>query len=135
MRFFLERTLKRLEREGNDDLLQVHTLGPAYFTTPDLYDLLEKLERQKEIVAQQQTNLRRFGMMLPLFIIGAFLANYFAAHWLGLGLLAGVPFVLTFFTYHTVRIKRQFPTFPNSKYIERSIQMELKRRREESSIF
>lgn len=135
MRFFLERTLKRLEREGNDDLLQVRTLGPEFFTTPDLYELLEKLECQRDVVAKKQYYLKCFGMLLPFSLIGAFLSNYFAVYWLGIALLAAVPLVFGFLMYHTLRIKRQYPTFYDTQHIERSIRQELKRRREESSIF
>lgn len=135
MRFFLERTLKRLEREANDDLLQVRTLGPEFFTTPDLYELLEKLERQRGVVAKKQYQLKCFGMLLPFSIIGAFLSNYFALYWLGVGLLAFVPLIFGVLMYHSFRIKHQHPTFYDTHHIERSIRQELKRRREESSIF
>ncbi len=135
MRFFLERTLKRLEREGNDDLLQIRMLGPEFFPTPDLYELLEKLERQRDVVDKKQYHLKCFGMLLPLFIIGAFLSNYFTVYWLGVALLAGIPMIFGFLMYHAFRIKQQYPTFHDTHHIERSIRQELKRRREESSIF
>jgi len=135
MRFFLERTLKRLEREGNNDLLQVRTLGPEFFSTPDLYELLEKLEYQKENVTHERTSLRRFGMLLPFILIVAFLSNYFNLYWLGMTMLGCVPLILGYFIYHSIRIRQQYPTFFDTQNIEWSIRQELKRRREESSIF
>lgn len=134
MRYFLDRTLERIEREGNDDLLLVHTLGPQHFSTPDLYDMLEQLEAQKELVARKLSNLYRMGSLIPVFVIATFLASYFKITWLGILFLSAVPILGILFSIRTVRIRRDHPTYYDSQIIEYKIRQEL-RRRQESSIF
>ena len=134
MRYFLDRTLERIEREGNDDLLLVHTLGPRHFPTPDLYDMLEQLERQKEVVSQKLSNLYRMGVFIPVSIIGTFLAGYAQITWLAVLFISAVPILGILFTVRSVRIRRDHPTFYDTQVIENKIRQELKRR-QESSIF
>ncbi len=134
MRYFLDRTIERIEREGNDDLLLVHTLGPQDFSTPDLYDMLEQLEGQKETVSNKLSNLYRMGILIPLFVIATFLASHFQVTWLGILFLSAVPILGILFTFRTVRIRRDHPTYYDSQVIEYKIRQEL-RRRQESSIF
>lgn len=134
MRYFLERTLHRIEREANDDLLQLKTLGPQHFPTADLYDLLEQLEGQKKLVRTKLQYLYRIGALIPVCIAATFVAIYFGIPWLALVFLAGVPLFGVWFTVRSLRIRREYPTYYNSQVLEYKVRQEL-RRRQESSIF
>ena len=135
MRLFLDRIIKRIEREGNDDLLQLSSLGPQFFPTPDLYDLLEQLERQKETVALKISGLYKISGLILVVFIGCLLANYFSQFYLFTALLTCVPIFGIFLAYRSIQIRRQHPTYFRTKTLEQNIRLELQRRREESSIF
>lgn len=135
MQYFMDRTLRRIEREANDDLLQVQTLGPQHYSTPELYDLLEQLEEQKGIVSQKFFHVYRIGSLIPVFIIGTFLSTYFEISWLAFMMISCVPLLGIYFTVRSFRIRREHPTYYDSQLIEDKIYQELRRRREESSIF
>jgi hypothetical protein len=132
--FFLNRMLRRLEREANDELLQVLTLGPHHYSTPELYNLLEQLELQKKIVAAKMNRHYRLGAAVPLLIAATFLLGYFEARALAFLSLALIPLTGGLFTYRMWRLRREHPTYHDSAMLERLIRQEL-HRRESSSIF
>ena len=54
--YFLNRTLKRLENEGNNDLLQIMEFGPQPYSTNELKLLLGRLRRETREVIRLQKN-------------------------------------------------------------------------------
>ncbi len=132
--FFLNRQLRRIEREANDDLLQVLELGAHYFSTPELYDLLDRVQEQRQLVSQKLDKLYRFGILTPVFFLATFLASYFQIKLLAILFISAVPVMLVLFSYRSMRLRRDHPTYYDSEAIEKAIRQEL-HRREGSSIF
>ena len=135
MHYHLDRMLKKLEQDGNNDLLQVHTLGPQFYSTPELYDLLEELNRQRRMVSAKLTRVYRIGAIIPVLVLATFMASYYQALPLALACVAGIPVIGLVFTFRTLRLRREYPTFFESQTIEYKIRQEIKRRQEESSVF
>ncbi len=133
--YLLNQSLKRLERESNNDLLQILELGPQHYTTKELEDMLREIERQRKVVPRKLQKMYRIGAVIPGIISLIFLVAYLKIPFLGYALLGGIPMVIFFYARANYKIKKQYPTYHDSKLIEQVIRQELNRRREESSIF
>jgi len=132
--FFLERHLRKIEKEANDDLLMIIEAGPQYYTNQELYHLLDKLGLQEYEVLQFNRKL-----FIILASVSLWMILLVASHALGLSWLAGVMTVLVLsfilaFAVGKIYLYQKFKTFRSSGLIRSIIQQELERRQKDASI-
>lgn len=133
--YLLERQLQRLEREADDDLLQVLEGGPEYYTNHELYGLLDQLRRQTREVNQYNQKRMILGGSISIWIGAGFLCGAFGLRTIGYFFIACVPFSALAFMIATFYLKRRFRTYRHTRLIESIIHQELERRRKDASIF
>lgn len=133
--YLLEQQLKRLEREAADDLMQVLEGGPEYYSTQELYGLLEQLRRQALYVNRFNQKRLIAGASISMWIGASFLCGAFGLIRLGYAFLILVPFSAGLFLFATLYMRKRFPTHRHSRHIEAIIYQELERRRKDASIF
>lgn len=132
--FFLERQLRRIERDVNDDLLMVLEVGPQYYTNRELYALTERLRRQELHYLTLQRYFYLVLLTIPCWIGLFFLANAFGSHSLARYLLCGVPVAIVVFFAGSAYIRHRFRNCRYANLIRSIIQQELERRRKDASI-
>lgn len=133
--FFLNRRLKRIEREANDDLRLVCDLGPEDFPTHELHHLLSRLNRQQRAVGRIQTFLFLTCMSTALWVVIAFVLFSSDRTVLAYGVLALVPIcglILLLGVHHR---EQRFFTYRYHDEMVRRIQGELERRRKDARIY
>lgn len=132
--FFLERQLRRIERDVNDDLLMILEVGPQYYSNRELYDLTDKLRRQELRYFSLQRYFYLILLTIPCWIGSFFLANAFGFHGVARYLLCGVPVAIVVFFAGSAYIRFRFSNCRYANLIRSIIQQELERRRKDASI-
>ena len=132
--FFLDRHLRKIEKEANDDLLMVMEAGPQYYTNQELYHLLDKLGLQEYEVLQFNRKL-----FIILASVSLWLVLLFVSHAVGLSWLAAIMTFLTAsfllaFAVGKIYLHQKFKTYRSSGLIRSIIQQELERRQKDASI-
>ena len=133
--FFLNRRLKRIEREANDDLRLVLELGPEDFPTHELHHLLRRLNRQRRAVVRLKALLFLTSLSTALWIAAAFVlftTQRTVAAYLVLGMVPISGLSLLFGAHYR---ERKFFTHRYHDRLVRSIQGELERRRKDARIY
>lgn len=133
--FFLNRRLKRIEREANDDLRLVLELGPEDFPTHELHHLLRRLSRQQRSVSRLKVLLFLSSLSTALWIAAAFVlftTQRPAAAYLVLGMVPIAGLSLVFGVHYR---DRKYFTHRYHDQLVRIIQGELERRRKDARIY
>ncbi|MCB0630064.1 MAG: hypothetical protein R2824_16830 [Saprospiraceae bacterium] len=132
--FFLERQLRRIEREVSNDLLMILEVGPQYYSNQELYELIDELQMQESRSKRLQRHFFLFLVLIPAWVCGYFLANAF-----GWGPGAQVFFYLipaSFLTFLSGNLycRYRYRNCRHANLIRSIIQQELERRRKDASI-
>lgn len=131
----LQRHLRRIEQEGNNDLLLIMEFGADAYDTRELRLLLENALQQKTIAGRWQHRLFITGFSIPLWTALAIIAAAFELQLLSIGLLALIPVSLLAAVLGHTWLRRSFPVFRDIHLVASIIQQELERRRKDASIF
>ncbi|MEN0002601.1 MAG: hypothetical protein AAF798_00610 [Bacteroidota bacterium] len=133
--FFLNRQLKRIERDANDHLMLLLEVSPEYYTTKELVRLLRELQLKKSLVYELKRRLLVIGASISVWIAAAFLSQTFSLLFVSYFFLALIPFALLGFIGGSIYVSVKYKFFNHAPVIEKIIKQELDRRRKESSIF
>ncbi len=133
--FFLDRQLSRLEREANDDLLQIMEFGPRPYTTLELKQLLRRIKRESAEVVRLQQRYFLAGSCTVLLVGISFLCAAIGWDVLGIAFVALAPAGLIIFAGGSIFLNRRYRTYKHSRVLEKAILEELERRRKDASIF
>lgn len=132
--FFLDRRLRKIEKEANDDLLMIIEAGPQYYTNQELYHLLDKLGLQEYEVLQFNRKLFLILASVSVWFILLFFAYAVDIAWLsGLMTFLIFSFILAF-AVGKIYLHQKFRTYKSSGLIRSIIQQELERRQKDASI-
>lgn len=132
--FFLERQLRRIERDVNNDLLMILEVGPQYYSNRELHGLVDNLEYQEILLKKSQRHLFLSLVFIPLWVCIYFLANAFGAHAIAQVFLYLVPISLMTFASGSFYSRYHFQDCRHANLIRSIIQQELERRRKDASI-
>ena len=132
--FFLDRHLRKIEKEANDDLLMIIEAGPQYYTNQELYHLLDKLGLQEYEVLRFNRKLFIILASLSGWLVVFFVANALGYSWLTFGLAFVMLASISAFTAGKIYISQKFKTHRSSGLIRSIIQQELERRQKDASI-
>lgn len=133
--FFLNRQIKRIEREANDDFLQILSFGAGCYPTKELYQLLRRLDAETQRLAYYRRLLFLMGSTITLWIALGYLSqnvNFIPGFYLALAL---IPLSITLFVGGLIVLKQKFRAIMNAHIVEKIIVEELERRRKDASIF
>lgn len=133
--YFLNRTLKRLENEGNNDLLQIMEFGPQPYSTNELKLLLGRLRRETREVIRLQKNFFLAGASSVILTGISFLCAALNLKLLGMIFLLLAPVGLLTFAAGSVYVYQRYRSFRHSKVLARVIREEIDRRHKDASIF
>ncbi|PHN05776.1 hypothetical protein [Flavilitoribacter nigricans] len=132
--FFLERQLRRIERDVSDDLLMILEVGPQYYSNQELYELTDELQQQEEISKNLQRNFFLFLVSIPLWVCAYFLSNAFGWHAVARIFLYMIPVAGLIFATGSFYCRYQYRNCRHANLIRSIIQQELERRRKDASI-
>jgi hypothetical protein len=133
--YFLDRQLKKIEREANDEYLQILTFGARCYTTPELNSLLRALDKKVQLHAYYRRIVFIIGASTTLWIAFCFLFQSLDYSIGVYATLAMVPFSIIGFTAGNIILNRRYKAVRNANLIERIIAEELDRRRKDASIY
>ena len=133
--FFLQRLLRRLEKDGNDDPTLIVEFGADSYTTQELGRILTHVTLRKKQVDRRRHRLFLIGFSISFWIAAAFVAGALSAHAWGFFFLAMVPVSLASALLGHFYLRRRFPSYHNSHVVTSIIQQELDRRKKDASIF
>ncbi len=133
--FFLNRQINKIEREANDDFLQILSFGARCYPTNELHAILRKLDKASQKLAYYRRLVFLIGGSTTLWIAFCFLFQsldftvgiYFT--------LSMVPVTLIAFSVGHIYINRKYKSVRNAVTVEKIIVEELDRRRKDASIF
>lgn len=134
-KYFLDRQIKRIEREANDEFLQILSFGAQCYPTPELQSLLRKLDKKVQIYSYYRRITFIIGASTTLWIAFCFL---FQSLDYGIGVvvtLAFVPISILGFTIGNIYLNKRFKAIRDAHLIEKIIVEELDRRRKDASIY
>ena len=132
--YLLERQLNRLEREANDDFLQIIEGGPEYYSTHELHLLLSRLESTKRSYQRKAQKQLFIGASASIWIFASIICSMLKFPILSYVFLALVPVSIIAFLLASLYAKRKFQV-KNTFLVENIILQELERRRKDASIF
>ena len=132
--YLLERQLNRLEREANDDFLQILEAGPEYYSTTELHQLLTRLEETKRTYQKKAQKQLYVGASASIWIFASIVCSLINQHILSYFFLSLVPISIISFLLASLYAKKKFQQ-RNTMLIENIILQELDRRRKDASIF
>ena len=133
--FFLNRQLRRIEREANDDFLQILSFGAHCYPTKELHQLLYELDQQAGRHAYYRRLLFIVGGTITLWIALCFLCqslNFNPGIYLTITM---IPMSILAFSIGSVYINQKFRSIRKADRIEKIIIEELERRKKDASIF
>lgn len=133
--YFLDRQLKRIEREANDEYLQILSFGAQCYTTPELQKLLRTLDKKVQVHAYYRRIVFIVGASTALWIAFCFL---FQSLDYSIGVYATlymVPLSIIAFTAGNIILNQKFKAVKEANLVEKIILEELDRRRKDASIY
>ncbi|MCB0585401.1 MAG: hypothetical protein KDD06_08770 [Phaeodactylibacter sp.] len=133
--FFLNRQIRRIEREANDDFLQILSFGARCYPTRELHQLLIELDRKSQLYLHYRRLLFLLGATATLWIALCFVFQNLK---FGIGIyftLIMIPLSILAFTAGSIYINHRFRSARNAHRIEGIIVEELERRKKDASIF
>lgn len=132
--FFLERQLRRIERDVNNDLLMILEVGPQYYSNQELYELTDELQQQEDYSKNLQKHFFLFLVSIPFWVCGYFLANAFGWHATGQFFFYMIPLAIALFATGNLYCRFRYRNCRHANLIRSIIQQELERRRKDASI-
>lgn len=132
--FFLERQLRRIERDVNNDLLMILEVGPQYYSNQELYELTDELQEQEEHSRSLQKNFLYFLISIPLWMCCYFVADGFEWFSTARFFLCMIPTAILFFAAGNFYCRYRYRNCRHANLIRSIIQQELERRRKDASI-
>lgn len=132
--FFLERQLRRIERDVSDDLLMILEVGPQYYTNQELYELIDVLQQQEGSSKNLQRNFFLFLVSIPIWVCAYFLANAFGWHLTAYIFFFLIPLSGLIFATGNIYCRYRYRNCRHANLIRSIIQQELERRRKDASI-
>ncbi len=133
--YFLDRQLKRIEREANDEFLQILSFGAQCYSTPDLQDLLRQLEMKVQLHAYYRRIVFIIGASTTLWIAFCFLFQSLDYSIGVYATLAMVPLSIIGFTAGNMILNKKYRAVRDASLVEKIIVEELDRRRKDASIY
>ena len=133
--FFLNRQIHRIEKEGNDDFLQILSFGARCYATKELHQLLHELDQKANRHAYYRRLLFMVGGTATLWIALCFLfqsLKFAPGIYLTLGM---IPFSILAFAAGSIYLGQKFRSIQEAERIEKIIVEELERRKKDASIF
>ncbi|MBV6654211.1 MAG: hypothetical protein KI786_10670 [Mameliella sp.] len=133
--YFLDRQINRIEREANDDYLQILSFGAQCYDTPELQRLLKQLDNKVQLHAYYRRIVFVIGASTTLWIAFCFLfqsLDYVIGVY---ATLAMVPVSIIGFTVGNIVLNKKFKGVRNASLVEKIIVEELARRRKDASIY
>ena len=128
--FLLERQLKRIERDANNDYLQIMEISPAYYTTHELQLLLIKLERLKREHLVLSKRLFLLGASVFIWIAASFLLASWGWRIMSYLILVMVPLTMGAYLFFFLFLRQKYRMCRNSRLIESIIRKEINRRKD-----
>lgn len=132
--FFLERQLRRIERDVNNDLLMILEVGPQYYSNQELQELTDELRREEGLSKNLQRHFFLFLVSVPLWVCCFFLSNAFGWHAVGRIFLYLIPMAFVTFSAGNIYCRYRYRSCRHANLIRSIIQQELERRRKDASI-
>lgn len=133
--YFLDRQLKKIEREANDEYLQILSFGAQCYATPELQRLLRELDKKVQLHAYYRKIVFIVGASTTLWIAFCFLFQSLDYSFGVYATLAMVPLSIIGFTAGNIVLNKRFRAVRDARLIERIIVEELDRRRKDASIY
>lgn len=133
--YFFDRLIRRLEKDGNNDLMLIMEFGAEAYSTRELSQLLRHIVAQKSIAERWYHRLFLLGFSVSFWIAASFLAAASEAKGLSLTLLALVPVSLLVVLFGHFYLSRRYPAHRDIHLVASIIEQELERRKKDASIF
>ncbi|MCO6478811.1 MAG: hypothetical protein J5I94_19410 [Phaeodactylibacter sp.] len=133
--FFLNRQIRRIEREANDDFLQILSFGARCYPTKELHQLLQELGHKTRRYAYYRSRLFLLGGTATLWFALCFLFQSLEFNLGAFLALAMIPVSILAFTGGSIYLNRRFGSVRKAHQIEKIIVEELERRKKDASIF
>ncbi|MGB3548066.1 MAG: hypothetical protein WBA17_13900 [Saprospiraceae bacterium] len=132
--FFINRSLRRLEREGNDDFLLLREVGARPFATHELHHLLRRLQlNYRAVRAIKRTQFAVVSAIAALAAAGLIVLA-FGQVTIALVLFLLVPTSCLVLLIAQIRLRRRNRLQDHAELLHHLIGKELERRRQESEI-
>lgn len=133
--WLFQRTLQRLERAGNNDLLLIMEFGASSYSTEELRQLLAEVEQQKQLANLWQNRIFLVYFSISFWIAASVIASANEAHTLSNILLGMVPASLLIAVVGHTMLRYRYPSLRDNQIIASIVQQELDRRKKDASIF
>ena len=133
--YFLDRQLKKIEREANDEFLQILSFGAQCYSTPELQDLLRQLDKKVQLHAYYRRIVFIIGASTTLWIAFCFLFQSLDYPIGVYATLAMVPVSIIGFTAGNIFLNRKYRAVRDAGLVEKIIVEELDRRRKDASSY
>lgn len=133
--FLLEYQLKKIEKEVNNDFLQILDAGPEYYTTQELHTLLGQLHQLRLEYQQRSRRMFYFGASVTMWIGISFIFGIFKLYLLSYILLAFAPITIIIYLVSMLFLRYKYRLCRDGYLIESIIRQEIDRRRKDASIF
>lgn len=132
--FFLERQLRRIERDVSDDLLMILEVGPQYYSTQELYELTDELKWQEERLKKLQRYCSLILASIPIWFCAYLLSGALDSIIVGHFFLYLMPITAAIFAVGNIYSRYHYRNCRHANLIRSIIQQELERRRKDASI-
>ncbi len=132
---FLALLFRRLEWEGNNDLLLIRALGPAWFETPDLKSALRELAKQEKTYRDLDRRLFQVAIYSLFSLALGFMAHQLGSLFWSSFLVLLFPALLSLYVAGKIYLYWQYPAAPYFASLRKSIGQELFFREKDASIF
>ena len=133
--FLLEYQLKKIEREVNNDFLQIMEAGPEYYTTQELHNLLGQLHQLRVEFQERSRRMFYFGASVTLWIGISFIFGMINWYILSYLTLALAPVTIIIYLFSMLYLRWKYRLCRDGHLIESIIRQEIDRRRKDASIF
>lgn len=131
----LEKRLRKIEKEGNDDLSLVLEFGPQNFPTYELHRLLYRLEEQSEKVFALKRACYYAGFVVLASVTAGTYCLLSAMYALGYIFLTFLPLSIGVAAVGFFHLSRRYTTYRYTGYLRAQIAQEIERRRKDASIY
>lgn len=133
--YLLEYQLKKIEKEVNNDFLQIMEAGPEYFSTQELHKLLTQLFKLRNEYQHRSRRMFYFGASVTLWIGISFIFGMLKYYLVSYLLLAFAPITIVVYLVSMLYLRWKYRLCRDGHLIESIIRQEIDRRRKDASIF
>lgn len=131
----LEKRLRKIENEGNDDLNLVLEFGPQNFPTHELHRLLYRLEEQSEKVYALKRACYYTAFVIVVSLLAGIYCLFYGYAPFGYIFLSILPLSIGVAVVAFMHLTRRYGTFRYTGYLRAQIAQELERRRKDTPIY